>query len=375
MSEASEMVASPSGGRLIQNVIEEPHEDLPMLEIGRRYALDAEKIGIGAYSPLEGFMGSSDLENVLYKNELNNGLPWTIPIILPVMAPPEEGERVYLNLNGNRFGFLEVEEVFRFNKKEIAEKVYSTLSPEHPGVAQVMSEPETAVSGKVWIFRRVSRDKTPAETREIFKKLGWRDVAGYQTRNPPHRAHEYVIRVAMEFVDGVFIHPVVGELKNDDFPPEAIVEAYDYFVKNYLPKNRALLDTLTIPMRYAGPKAAVFYAIIRRNYGCTHFVVGRDMAGVGNFYDPYGAQKMLREMDLGVEIIPVGEAFYCDICEGIVSERSCDHNARKKISMTLIRKLLSQGEEPPREIIRPQIASILKRYYKNTESLASSRRG
>jgi sulfate adenylyltransferase len=369
-------VNSPYGGRLVERVRKHVPEELRKVEIPKRYALDAEKIAVGAFSPLEGFMGSGEVESVLERGTLESGLPWTIPIILPLWRglEVEVGEEILLTHGSEGFAVMTVEETFRLDRRRFAERVYGTLDPAHPGVRQTMEMSEFAVSGSIELVKRITGDRTPREVREEISKFGWKTVAGYQTRNPPHRAHEYVIRTAMELVDGVLIHPVVGELKTDDFPPEVIVESYKVFIDEFLPKRKVLFDTLNIAMRYAGPKAAVFLAIIRKNFGCTHFVVGRDMAGVGSYYDPYGAQKALKELDLGIEVIALGEAFYCRRCDGVVSERNCDHDGdlRVKISMTQVRRMLSQGVEPPREMIRPEVLTILKRSFERSDSSLKS---
>lgn len=359
-----EVVNQPYGGRLVERFSpRDPDPSMRRIEVRRTYALDAEKIGIGAYSPLEGFMTSPELQSVLRRNELGNGLPWTIPVVLGVQAKPEEGDQVLLTWGGRPLAILEVEETFSWDKRDFAEAVYGTLDPEHPGVVQVMNMEDFLVGGRITLISRITSDSTPMEVREEFSRRGWKRIAAYQTRNPPHRAHEHVQRHALELVDGLFIHPVVGELKGDDFPPQAILEAYSFLVENFYPREVVILDTLTITMRYAGPKAAVFLATVRKNYGCTHYIVGRDMAGVGSYYDPYAAQRLLTQLNPGIELLPYPEVYYCRRCEGTVTEKTCCHREEwVKISMTKVRQMLRQGLEPPREMIRPEVASILGKY-------------
>ncbi len=358
------MVSEPYSGKLaVQST--GSLDGLKTIEISKNYAFDAEKISLGAYSPISGFMNSAEIESVLDRSELPSGLPWTIPIFLEAPEGISEGEEVALSYNGLKFASMSIDEKFKFDLKKLASGIYGTLDIAHPGVASILNINPTLISGKVRLFRRITGDTSPAEARQIFDSFKWEKIAAFQTRNPPHRAHEYIMRCALELMDGVFINPVTGEVKPDDFPPEATSEAYRHFVQLFLPPNKVFLSNLTIAMRYAGPKAAVLLAIIRKNYGCTHFIVGRDMAGVGKFYGRYAAQEMLKKLDIGIELLTFNEAFHCKKCNGIATEKTCRHEEdRINISMTKIREMLRDGRKPPSEMIRPEISEILEKYIK-----------
>jgi len=375
------MVSKPYGGKLVnrllnQNEIRRILKDVnerQQVGVDRHVAFDIEKIALGAFSPLEGFMGSEDYNSVLYEESLSNGLPWTIPIILapnsaenPLVEDLKEGDEVVLIYNGNPLALLYLEEKYCFDKKELSKQVYGTIDPAHPDVEKIEHMGDFLLAGKINLLKRFSAQSelAPQETRKIFEERMWETIAAFQTRNPPHLAHEYIQRCALEIVDGIFIHPVVGELKEDDFPPEAVIESYAYLINNYYPKERVLLSPLSIAMRYAGPKAAVFLAIIRKNYGCTHFIVGRDMAGVGNYYEPYGAQKLLKELGIGIEAILFRESYYCRLCRSMATEKTCGHSLEDhlKVSMTQVRKMIAKGTRPPPEIMRSDIADLLMKY-------------
>lgn len=379
------MVSQPYGGILINRVLTgkemkrrfEDSKEMAQVNLDKSARLDAEKIAIGAFSPLEGFMCRDDYEKVLNEEKLSNGLYWTIPIILaPRVRQDEnslktlsEGDDVALFYSGQPLAILHLEEKFGYDKKEMALRIYGTLDSKHPGVGKLYKMGKTVLGGRINLIRDLNsclteRELTPLETRQIFQKKTWETIAAYQTRNPPHMAHEYLQRCALEIVDGIFIHPIVGELKKDDFPPEAIVEAYQFLIENYYTEDRVILATLSITMRYAGPKEAIFLAIIRKNYGCTHFIVGRDLAGVGNYYDPYAAHKIFKNLDLGIEPILFRESFYCKHCSQIATDKTCGHivEERVNISMTKLRENIVRGIMPPREVMRPEIAKILMKY-------------
>lgn len=344
----------------------------PRIEVGWPSILDAEKIAIGAFSPLEGFLCREDYINVIYKGRLTNDNIWTIPIILSpsgkenakIVRELREGDDVVLGYNGKSVAVLHLEEKFGYNKKELAIQVYSTTDSSHPNVKDIYEMGEVLLGGKIDLLERVSQESTPLETREAFKKRHWKTIAGYQTRNPPHMVHEYLQRTVMEKVDGLLVHPIIGKLKSDDFPPEAIVESYRFLIENYYPKDRVYFDTLSIGMRYAGPKAAIFLALIRKNYGCTHFVIGRDMAGIRGLYEPYRAHEMFEELDLGITPIKFKEAFYCKRCNLLVTTRTCGHGNEDHVSMSMtrLRKTIRQGVMPSEKTMRPEIARILMKY-------------
>lgn len=371
------MVSQPYGGKLINRVLSEGERrkvlqnvnERPRIDIPRSAALDVEKIAIGAFSPLEGFMGQKDFNSVLYEESLVSGLPWTIPVILAPAVPVDglkAGDEPVLSYEGRPIAILHLEEKFEFDKKELSRLVFGTTDIAHPDVKKLEGMGDVALAGRISLLERISppEELTPAEMRKIFEERKWETITVFQTRNPPHTAHEYIQRCALELVDGLLIHPVVGELKADDFPPEALIESYGFMVENYYPKNRVLLSPLSIAMRYAGPKAAIFLAIIRQNYGCTHFIVGRDMAGVGNYYDPYGAHKLFKKLNLGIEPMLFRESYFCKKCGSMVTEKTCGHSANDhfKVSMTQIRKMLAAGERPPSDIIRADLADLLMKY-------------
>jgi len=346
--------------------------ELPIVEVDWTTILDAEKIAIGAFSPLEGFMCQEDYRNVIYKERLTNGVAWTMPITLApsgkenkkIIREVREGDDITLGYNGKSVAIMHIEEKFEFNKKELAIQVYGTTDGSHPNVAEIYGMGDVMLGGKIGLLERISQESTPLETRETFAKHHWRTIAAYQTRNPPHMVHEYLQRNVMEKVDGLLIHPVTGKLKSDDFPVEAIVETYKFLIDNYYPKDRVYFDTLSIGMRYAGPKAAIFLAIVRKNYGCTHFVIGRDMAGIRGLYEPYRAHEMFDELDLGIEPIKFEEAFYCKRCDLIVTTRTCGHGEEyhESMSMTKLREMIRHGIMPSEKIMRPEIAKFLMKY-------------
>lgn len=379
------MIPEPYGGRLVDTRMGEREAERWLEEWGEiphvnpivDQVYDADKIGIGAYSPLEGFMGEDEYRSVLEKNTLKNGLPWTMPIVLVpgpkdarVVAEAKPSDTIGIpGLGGEPFAVVELEEKFRFDRSEYAEKVYGTKDAAHPNVADLAEFGEVALAGRVRLIRRLSVpsmrfEYTPQETREHFRRMGWKSVAGYQARNPPHTAHEYIQRVTLERedVDALFIQPVVGKLKKGDYRPEVIMRAYEVFVKNYYPENRVFLGSLSIAMRYAGPKAALFLAIVRRNYGCSHYIVGRDQAGVGNYYDPYAAHRIFDQYDVGIIPLRYKETFYCRKCGWMASRKVCPHpeEYHESTSQTRIRRLLVEGKPLPAEILRPEVAEILR---------------
>ena len=380
------MQPTPHGGHLVDRRLSDTErarreaelDDLPQLVPFVDQIYDAEKIAIGAYSPLEGFMDSPTLEAVLSTGRLPNGLPWTMPVLLPIpsdadakdVARFQPGEEVAL-LDGRRrfIGLLRVKERFRYDKKALASAVYGTNDPTHPNVGDLLTAGEETLAGTVDLVNRLElppgrSELTPAETRALFEQKGWKNVAAYQCRNPPHTAHEYIQRLTLERedVDGLLIHPVVGRLKKGDYRPEVILQAYEALVANYYPADRVFLTPLTISMRYAGPKAALFLAIVRKNYGCGLYIVGRDQAGVGRFYSPFAAHRIFDEYDIGVTPLRYDESFFCNRCGWMASAKTCAHPPSDRIdtSQTRIRKALMEGGELPVELLRPEVARILR---------------
>jgi sulfate adenylyltransferase len=312
----------PHGGHLVnrfRDVGDDELEGLEKASIDYRTALDIELIGTGAYSPLEGFMTSDDYNSVLEKMCLSNYVPWSIPITLPVSSDTatklKEGDDIALvhSDGGDDFlGVLHLEEKFSYDKEREAELVYKTKDMAHPGVSYLFSQGDVLLGGKIDLVKRIDYKDfleyrfDPAETRQIFSDLGWHTVAGFQTRNPIHRAHEYITKCALEMVDGLFIHPLIGSTKNDDIPANTRMKCYKTVIDHYYPKDRTILGIFPAAMRYAGPREAVFHALVRKNYGCTHFTVGRDHAGVGNYYGTFDAQEIFYEFEAcEIGIVPL----------------------------------------------------------------------
>nr|MDO8078032.1 sulfate adenylyltransferase [Candidatus Freyarchaeota archaeon] len=369
----------PHGGRLVNREVPEHKRErfleqageLPTLNITEGQAKDAENIAKGVFSPLEGFLLQEDYSNVLDEKRLSNDLPWTLPIILDVHNDLNVriGDAITLSYKDRPLALMQVEEVYEYNKKEFAQKVYGTLDARHPGVAKLRNMGDLLVGGKITLVREMETpfskyNLRPVETRVLFKEKGWRTVVGFQTRNAPHLGHEYVQKTALTFVDGVFINPVIGRKKRGDFRDEVILEAYNVLIEHYYLKDRAVMSILPFEMRYAGPREAVFHAIVRKNFGCTHFIVGRDHAGVGDFYPPYAAQDIFDEFpDLGIIPLFFKTFYYCKKCGGVVNEKICPHGEEQhiKFSGTRIRELLRRGQRPPREMMRPEVVDVILR--------------
>jgi sulfate adenylyltransferase len=381
------MIPAPHGGHLVDRQVSARERERRESEAGQLLRIapfvdqvyDAEKIGIGAYSPLEGFQGREALESVFTGGRLPNGLSWSMPIALAPAGPENDrivaqvraGDDVGLvDTSGSVFALLHVDEKFPFDKRRFAERVYGTTDPQHPNVADLFASGETALAGKIDLLHRLelptgSLELTPEETRAEFARRGWKNVAAYQTRNVPHTAHEYLQRCTLERedVDGLFVHPVLGRLKKGDYRPQVILEAYRALVDHYYPSDRVLLAALSISMRYGGPKAALFLAIVRKNYGCGLYIVGRDQAGVGKYYDPFACQRIFDEHPIDVVPLKFAETYFCRDCGWMATSRTCAHGPDRRVdtSQTRIRAALSRGEALPSEIIRPEVASILAR--------------
>jgi sulfate adenylyltransferase len=335
---------------------------------------DLEMIAIGAYSPLTGFLGRADYERVVNQMRLADGTLWSIPITLPVSESRaemlHEGQPVGLYApDGRLVGLLELRERYTYDQIHEAEQVYRTAAPEHPGVARLFRQGPVLLGGDVWLLDELGGAFpelafTPAQSRQAFAERGWRTVVGFQTRNPVHRAHEYIQKSALEIVDGLFLHPLVGATKEDDVPAAARVESYQVLLRNYYPADRVLLGAYPAAMRYAGPREALLHAISRQNYGCTHFIVGRDHAGVGNYYGTYDAQLLFDTLtpgDLAITPLKFEHTFYCRTCASVASPRTCPHNAEHRLSLsgTKVRELLRAGTPPPPEFTRPEVAQVL----------------
>jgi sulfate adenylyltransferase len=375
-------IPKPHGGTLISRLLPDDRSQeaqaaagsLKQVRLDERTLSDLELIAIGGLSPLTGFMGSQDYNAVVDDMRLASGLIWSIPVVLGVDEATgsslKEGERFALLDDSDQvMATLTVEEVYRGDAKREARNVYRTEDEAHPGVAAVYERGETLVAGPVEVLRLPEHDfpelrLTPSETRAAFAERGWKSVVGFQTRNPIHRAHEYLQKVALEIVDGLLVHPLVGATKSDDIPAEVRIACYKELLGNYYPPDRTLLSLLPAAMRYAGPSEAIFHAIMRKNYGCSHFIVGRDHAGVGSYYGTYDAQRIFDEFDAGeLGIVPLmfENSFFCRACESMASNKTCPHDGDSRVilSGTQVREMLARGEEPPHEFTRPEVARVL----------------
>ena len=341
---------------------------LPRLQVGQRELSDVFMLGAGALSPLDGYMDGDDYESVIEQGRLAGGAPFTIPIVLRTDEIPT-ADRVGLFVGDKPIGILDVVGAYEADIRREALGVYGTEDDAHPGIRVLKESGRWAIGGQVVALARPSSgfpefDLTPAQVREVKAERAWKTMVGFQTRNPVHRAHEYLQKVALEIVDGLLLHPLVGETKSDDIPAAVRMRCYEELLAGYYPADRVLLATNPAWMRYAGPKEAVFHAIVRRNYGCTHFIVGRDHAGVGNYYDTYAAHRIFDQYtpsELGIEILRFEHTFYCSACGGMASTRTCPHpkELHRTLSGTAVRKLLEEGADLPPEFTRPEVARVL----------------
>jgi sulfate adenylyltransferase len=372
---ATERLIKPHGGTLVDRTGPRPEglEGLEIVVLTSRELADLDMIASGALSPLEGFMNEDDYESVLESMHLAGGLPWSLPVCLAVDGPPQ-GDRVVLaDEAGRPYAVLEVEGTFGYDKEREAELCFRTTDGEHPGVARLYEQKPTYLAGKVTVFERVppaypELALDPADTRSTFAERGWKRVVGFQTRNPIHRAHEYLTKGALETVDGLLIHPLVGDTKSDDVPAKVRIECYRVLVDNYFPADRVLVSSFPAAMRYAGPREAIWHAICRKNYGCSHFIVGRDHAGVGSYYGTYDAQLIFDEFEaheLDIEPMFFEHAFWCKTCGQMATPKTCPHegDAHVFLSGTKVREMLAAGDLPPVEFTRPEVAEVLIHAY------------
>jgi sulfate adenylyltransferase len=371
-------VAKPHGGKLVNRNSKQDPSGLFSISISDDLANDVENIADGIFSPLEGFLSQQDFETVTSKGRLANDLAWTIPIVLDVdestaKKMKDAGDVLLQSPSSDGFAILHVEETYHFDKEKTVKGVYGTNDLKHPGVARTMALKDILVGGKIDYIKKPQESeirkyrKSPTETREEFQKAGWKTIVAFQTRNPPHVAHEMLQKTSLTTRDGVFINPLIGKKKSGDFVDEVIIKCYETLIEHYYPKNRCQMATLHTEMRYAGPKEAIHHGIMRQNYGCTHIIIGRDHAGVGNYYDPFAAQKIFDDYP-DLEIAPVffPAFFYCKKCLNFTNDRVCPHDveSREQLSGTKLRSIIQDGKSPSEFILRPEVSKIILNYNK-----------
>ncbi|MEO0866900.1 MAG: sulfate adenylyltransferase [Cyanobacteria bacterium J06642_11] len=384
MTLTNDLIA-PHGGTLINRLASGEQKEeflskaefLPQVTLDERALSDLVMIAIGGFSPLEGFMGKADYEPVVTDMRLASGLPWSVPVTLSVSeevaAPLEEGMFVRLNDSTGRYvGVLQLTEKYTYDKKKEAVNVYGTDEDAHPGVKVIYDQGAINLAGPVWLLERdphplfPNYQIDPAASRAMFAERGWKTVVGFQTRNPIHRAHEYIQKCALETVDGLFLHPLVGATKKDDIPADVRMRCYEIMMDRYFPQDRVILAINPSAMRYAGPREAIFHALIRKNYGCTHFIVGRDHAGVGDYYGTYDAQHIFDQFEpgeMGITPMKFEHAFYCTRTKGMATSKTSPSSKEERIHLsgTKVRAMLRSGELPPPEFSRPEVAAELAR--------------
>jgi len=379
------MSIQPHGGTLVSRILEGPALEsavakastLPRIQVSDFTAFDIDCIGKGIFSPLTGFMNEEETRRVMDHMSLRPGVAWTIPILLPVSQ--EDADRLSVGNDvaieddrGELVAILHLSEKFAIDKKEIAEKVYRTTEDKHPGVAVLYSQGPIYLAGEIDVLKTREVDfqefnLTPAQTRQAFKERGWKRVVAFQTRNPIHRAHEYLTKCALEMCDGLLVHPLMGTTKSDDIPGDVRMECYQVLLEKYYPKDHVMLSIMPVNMRYAGPREAVMHALIRQNYGVTHFIVGRDHAGVGNYYGTYDAHYIFDELEEGslkINLLFYDNTFYSKITKSMASKKTCPGTDADRVNLsgTAVRELLNSGQRPPEEFSRPEVADVLIRW-------------
>ena len=390
MNKAAHGLVPPHGGKLLPLMVnaeslaseKKRMASLPVIRMTSRETSDVIMMAMGAFSPLTGFMRRDDYAGVVRDMRMKNGALWPIPITLAVddatARSLKEGREAALvdGESGELMGSIAVREMYRYDKKEEAKNVFRTDDSAHPGVAKVYAQGDTLVGGEVkavsesdYPERFAGYYARPAETRKMFEERGWRTIAAFQVRNPIHRSHEYCTKIALEICDGLFIHPLVGKLKEDDIPADVRMECYEALLNKYYPKDRVLCKVYPMEMRYGGPREAVLHAIFRQNYGCSHLIIGRDHAGVGKYYGPFDAQNIFDEIgenDLKLKPLKIDWTFWCYDCQSMASTKTCPHPKERRllISGTELRNLLAKGQMPPAEFSRPEVLEILIKYYK-----------
>jgi sulfate adenylyltransferase len=373
---------APHGGELTLNIVSEAEgaewqvraKSLPQVVVSSRQMADLEMLAIGSYSPLTGFMQQTDYLSVVQDMHLSNGLPWSLPITLAVTMEQasnlREGSQIALvDAGGTLQAVMLLLEKYRYDKQLEASKVYRTLDDGHPGVKVVYQQGDVLLGGPVRVVALQNQTfaqyrYTPTQSRKLFAERGWKRIVAFQTRNPVHRAHEYIQKCALEMVDGLYLHPLVGDTKDDDIPADVRMRCYEVLLERYYPADRVVLGVLPAAMRYAGPREAIFHALMRKNYGCSHFIVGRDHAGVGNYYGTYDAHYIFAEFDpvkLGITPMFFDHTFFCRACDAMASSKTCPHGSEQHVTLsgTKVRQMLQAGEMPPREFSRPEVAHVL----------------
>jgi sulfate adenylyltransferase len=375
----------PHGGQLVNRIASpvqrqeflQQADILPRIQLSERTISDLEMIAIGGFSPLTGFMEQADYDQVVTTMRLSNGLPWSVPITLPVSDEVanvlKEGSWIRLDDSRGRFiGVLELTQKYIYDKVREAVNVYRTADEKHPGVQVIYQQGAVYLAGPIWLLQRDSHPLFPAyqidpvQTRSLFRERGWKTIVGFQTRNPIHRAHEYIQKCALETVDGLFLHPLVGATKSDDIPATVRMRCYEILLERYFPSDRVMLAINPAAMRYAGPREAIFHALVRKNYGCTHFIVGRDHAGVGDYYGTYDAQHIFDEFspnELGIVPMKFEHAFFCTRSQQMATTKTSSSRPEERIHLsgTKVREMLRRGELPPPEFSRPEVAAELAR--------------
>jgi len=373
---------TPHGGKLVDRILDESERkrvlekfsEYHQLEVSKEIAQEIDNIASGVFSPLEGFLTKRDFDSVLKNGRLADNTPWTIPIVLDIddanLGNTRPGDYLGILLNGTPIARMHVEDIYNYDKADFARSVYGTEDPKHPGVEKINAMAENLIGGQIDLLNDIGNPYkeytlSPKETRDLFKSKGWKTVVAFQTRNTPHLGHEYVQKTALSLVDGLFVNPLIGKKKPGDFKDEVILESYKELMKNYYPETSAVMSVLHTEMRYGGPKEAIHHAIMRKNFGCTHFIVGRDHAGVGDYYGPFDAHEIFNEYpDLEITPINFRSFFYCKKCHSIANDRVCPHEGDYIVNFAgrKIRDMLSKGEMPSDDMMRPEVANIILKY-------------